>query len=384
MKALEVLLGYGCNEKCLFCSQELSWRSYAGLPFDFVTRQLYEARAEGYRSVCFSGGEPTLRKDLAALIAFARRLGYDYIRVQTNAVKLSDPAYADALVSAGASYFRCSLHGHTPELHDGAVGLPGALAKAARGIANLKGHAGVGINLVLHARNVRALPEICADFVDRGWGDIVLIFPLYEGDMVAHEAEMRVSMTEAAPAVRAAFRVFDERGAVRPRLLNFTPCAAPELAEWMLSWSAFSALVVDAEGRPVDLYMASHDDRVKPAACAGCAYDGDCLGFKTSYRRRHEDERLPAVPRRAARAAERAGSRILALEDADVSAPRAEIARAIMPVPETGGARGPLLAEQVRVRLDPGSRRIDEERRRFTLAAPADAAALSAGGRDDA
>ena len=218
MKALEVLLGYGCNEKCLFCSQEVSWRRRPGLPFSLVAEQLYRAREDGFRSVCFTGGEPTLRADLPKMAALARKLGFGYVRVQTNGVKLADTEYAEELVGAGVNFFRVSLHGHTARLHDELVLVPGALAKAYRGIENLQRlGAGMGINVVLNKKNFRELPAICNDFLDRKFASLVLIYPLFEGDMVAHEREMSASMSDMVPYVRAAFKAFEKRSQPLPR-----------------------------------------------------------------------------------------------------------------------------------------------------------------------
>jgi len=371
VKALEVLLGYGCNEKCLFCSQEVSWRRRPGLPFSLVAEQLYRAREDGFRSVCFTGGEPTLRPDLPKMAALARKLGFTYSRVQTNGVKLAEPAYAAELVAAGVNFFRVSLHGHTAKLHDELVLVPGALAKAYRGIGNLQRlGVGIGINVVLNKRNFRELPALCEEFLDRKFANLVLIYPLFEGDMVAHEAEMSAPMSEMAPYVRAAFKIFEKRAQPLPRLLNFTPCAAPELAPWMLSWSAHSAFVVDGNGKPVDLYMASHDDRVKVEACSRCRLNEECLGFKRNYGARFPDERLDAVRTVAADAAlgDTNDTRVLARPKRATGRPSALdlIARAVFPVPESGGD-SPLKVERIDVFLDEASLCIEEKRSQWEL-----------------
>jgi hypothetical protein len=257
-------------------------------------------------------------------------------------------------VEAGANFFRVSIHGHTPELHDGLVKVPGALEKAERALENLRGlGAGIGINFVLNRANYRSLPDFCAHFLDRGQSNFVIIYPLFEGDLVAHEAEMSVGMDEVAPYVRAAFEVFRARKAPLPRLLNFTPCALPELRERMLSWSARSALVVDERGVPVDLYMASHDDRAKPAACRGCALDASCLGFKRSYL-----ERFPAGLAPVAEGGAEEGPFAVGAE---------EIARALQPVPaQAAGAS--LLVERMKIRLDPARRALTEDRSQWSVA----------------
>lgn len=357
MKALEVLLGYGCNEACAFCSQDLAWRRAPGLPFPLVARELFTAAGDGYKSVCFTGGEPTLRKDLPEMLALSRKLGFEYRRVQTNGVRLADDAYLGSLAGAGANYFRVSLHSHRPEVHDALVKVPGALAKAVGGLDNMRRRGlGAGLNFVLTASNHGVLPEFCAHFLDRGVTDFVVIYPLYEGDLVHHEEAMRVSMADAAASVRRAVREFDRRGALRPRLLNFTPCAAPELVDRMLAWSAHSLLVVDAGGRPVDLYMASHDDRLQPPGCASCALSSECLGFKRSYLARFPDGGGLA-PLEDAAAPPTSGGRILRRGGGAFAAGRHELARAVQPVPGQADR-----VERMTVTLDAEAGRIVEER----------------------
>jgi len=366
MKALEILLGYGCNEKCSFCSQETSWRKQDGLAFETAARELYLASKDGFKSVCFTGGEPTLRKDLVKLVALARRLGFDYIRVQTNGVRLADRGYCQELIGAGATFFRISIHDHRAEVHDRLVKVPGALEKALAGAANIRAAgAGVGINYVITQENHSGLAETVDDFLGRGLGRFVIIFPLYEGDLVANEQDMRVSMQEVVPSVRRAFEVFQRRGAEFPRLLNFTPCAAPELAPHMLSWSAHSALVVDRAGRPVDLYMASHDDRSKTGVCETCILSGDCLGFKKSYLERFPEGAPHAVESAPASGPAPGAERILRSTDGLFEA-STEIARALQPVPPEDGAPGPLQVERMRVTIDPSSGLLQEQREVFS------------------
>ncbi len=362
MKALEVLLGYGCNEACAFCSQDLAWRRAPGLPFPLVARELFLAAKDGYTSVCFTGGEPTLRKDLPEMLALSRKLGFEYRRVQTNGVKLAEPGFVESLQAAGANYFRVSLHGHTPEVHDALVKVPGALAKAADGLARLKERGiGVGLNFVLTAANHSVLPEFCAAFLDQGLRDFVVIYPLYEGDLVHHESAMRVSMADAAASVRRAIGEFDRRGAPRPRLLNFTPCAAPELSDQMLAWSAHSLLVVDAEHRPIDLYMASHDDRLQPSGCAACSLASECLGFKRSYLARFPDGGGLA-PVKTAGVPPRSGTRILRRGGGAFALGCHELARALQPVAGQSAGEASLRVERMTVTLDADAGRIVESR----------------------
>jgi uncharacterized radical SAM superfamily Fe-S cluster-containing enzyme len=70
---------------------------------------LYERvmEASGACNIQLSGGEPTVRDDLAAIIALGRSTGFSFIQLNTNGLRLAaDPGYAATLKEAGlASVF---------------------------------------------------------------------------------------------------------------------------------------------------------------------------------------------------------------------------------------------------------------------------------------
>jgi uncharacterized radical SAM superfamily Fe-S cluster-containing enzyme len=60
--------------------------------------------AAGPVNLQFSGGEPTLRDDLPALVATARGIGFSFTQINSNGVRLSEEhGYAEALRDAGVS-----------------------------------------------------------------------------------------------------------------------------------------------------------------------------------------------------------------------------------------------------------------------------------------
>lgn len=311
----ELFLGYACNERCLFCSQEFAWRREPFLPFAEAARRVYAAHSGGAQVLVLNGGEPTLYDGLERLVAFARKTGFADVHIQTNGLRLAEPAYADALAAAGLTLARFSIHGHTPALHDAQTQVPGSFAKAWAGLEALKARGlAVGVNVVLNRLNLASLAETCGWFVDHGAPDVGLIFPLFEGDMAHYESRTRLTLTEAAAAVRAAFAEFRRRGAEPPFLLNMPPCVLPGYEGRILRWGRDSAalydrgrtLLVDPEDyrldRPEaakDLSASSTEGKTKPASCARCVYAGRCHGYERRYLERFgaaELVPLAAVP----------------------------------------------------------------------------------------
>ena len=83
MPLLDVILGYDCNLACDYCTITPAMRERA-LPTEHVVREMAAARRAGYEQISFTGGEPTIRRDLIALVRHAGKLGYRDIKVQSN------------------------------------------------------------------------------------------------------------------------------------------------------------------------------------------------------------------------------------------------------------------------------------------------------------
>lgn len=307
-KCFDILLNYNCNAKCLFCSQDFDWRKEPNdLAFEKAVEHMYLAYKNGYRRLGFTGGEPTIRRELPNLIALARKIGYGYVRIQTNGVRIADYDYVKTLADAGLTFVKYSIHGHTAELHDKLVGIPGAFDKCLKSIENLqKLNVGIGVNIVLNEWNYRHLVEFYELFLLKlQLSNHVIIAPLYEGNMTLNDvkgAKIGARITEMAPYIRQAYEVFSKINYPKPPLLlHFTPCVMPGYEQQMLGWSAFNTMVVSPKGEKRDLDMTATAHTVKTEDCKKCVYNDRCIGFDSSYARvfgTEEIKPLLEVPRR--------------------------------------------------------------------------------------
>lgn len=291
-KCFDILLNYNCSAKCLFCSQDFEWRKEPNdLPFEKAVEFMYMAYKNGYRRLGFTGGEPTIRPELPKLIALAKKIGYGYVRIQTNGIRIADYEYAKTLRDAGLTFVKYSLHGHNAELHDKLVAVPGAFEKNLRSIENLKKlNVGIGVNIVLNKWNYKHLVEFYELFLLKlQLSNFVIIAPLYEGNMTLNAdkgAEIGVRMTEIAPYIKKAYEVFTKINYPKPPLLlHFTPCVLPGYEQQMLGWSAFNTMVVNPKGEKRDLDMTAQAHTLKTDACKKCVYNDRCIGWDASYAR---------------------------------------------------------------------------------------------------
>lgn len=288
-KCFDILLNYNCSAQCLFCSQDFAWRKEPNdIPFNQAAKHMYLAYKQGYRRLGFTGGEPTIRRELPQLIALARKIGYTYIRIQTNGIRLADMDYAKTLTDAGLTFVKYSIHGHTAKIHDQLVAVPGAFDKCLQSISNLKKlKIGIGVNLVLNDLNYRHLAAFYRLFLLKlKLSNFVIIAPLYEGNMTLNAKKMGVRLTRMAPFIKKAYALFTQIDFPKPPLLlHFTPCILPGYEQQMLGWSAFNTMVVSPKGQARDLDRTAQFHAVKTPSCPKCVYNDRCIGLDSSYAR---------------------------------------------------------------------------------------------------
>lgn len=103
---LEVTLR--CNLSCRDClAQEAMFtgRQQADPSLSEVQSWITDIVSRGMTFLQITGGEPTLRDDLPAIIRFAKESGCEYVQLNSNGLRLaSDEAYVEALAEAGLSF----------------------------------------------------------------------------------------------------------------------------------------------------------------------------------------------------------------------------------------------------------------------------------------
>ncbi len=173
-----------CNLRCGMCNH---WReereSPLGLPrLKTIVDELAEA---GCRKIHLSGGEPTLYRDLPALIAHmsARNLR---VTMTTNATLITRDRAA-ALADAGLRGVNVSIDSPAPRLHDRIRGRKGSWKQAVKGFRNLRRELKKGrvrLNTVVGRLNydsLSGLPQLAADM----GADFINLIPMDEhtGDL---------------------------------------------------------------------------------------------------------------------------------------------------------------------------------------------------------
>jgi pyrroloquinoline quinone biosynthesis protein E len=196
-------LTHRCPLQCPYCSNPLALDK-AGVELDTATwlRVLEEAAELGVLQVAFSGGEPTLRRDLEDLLARAASLGL-YSNLITAGVLL-DEARLHALVAAGLDHLQLSVQDAEPGNADRIGAYRDGHAKKLR-VADLVRAAGIPltINAVVHRQNVDNLEAIIELAVASGAQRLEVAHVQYYGWALVNRAALMPTreQTERSVAV---------------------------------------------------------------------------------------------------------------------------------------------------------------------------------------
>jgi MoaA/NifB/PqqE/SkfB family radical SAM enzyme len=131
----------------------------------------------GVPHVCFTGGEPTLRDDLVALVRHGEGLG-QVTGLLTDGRRLRDSHYLDELLVAGLDHLQITLASHEPGVHDRIVGQAGAWQEADAGLRNaLAGDIYVVVHVVVVSENADSVTDTVAYLARLGVPAVALSSP---------------------------------------------------------------------------------------------------------------------------------------------------------------------------------------------------------------
>ena len=157
-----------CNARCDFCDY---WKTPAAARRDELTTFADIARFFNPMLVTFTGGEPTLRRDLEDVVAaVCAAVRVRYVTLITHGA-LMTPERGAALRAAGVDQFNFSLD-YIDGRHDAARGIPGLTDKIFRTVAGMRalGVDNVRFNTVIKTDNLDQVMPLLSRARELGCG----------------------------------------------------------------------------------------------------------------------------------------------------------------------------------------------------------------------
>ncbi len=273
-----------CNQRCLFCNVMTPVHKEIKHTTDEALHALQKLREEGFNALTLTGGEPTLRKDLAQVIRTAKELGFHWVNLQTNAVRLADTSLCEELVRAGLDRAMVSLHSHRADVSDGLTQAPGTFHKTVQGIRNLTAQGvSVGLSHVLTTRNASDLVTF-VQFVTDQLPQVTRLDLMLNQHMGAgkEHPDLLPRFDDVEPHLPEAIRIAEEHGMAIHNALTIPPCRFG--GRWDLTLEYARLRQFELEGRRFDNQTdLVRREKTKGNACRRCVLDPYCYGVWQGY-----------------------------------------------------------------------------------------------------
>lgn len=222
-----------CNNNCLFCHDSEN-RSSAPPAREQISSSLADGIEKGIRALVLSGGEPTLNRDLPAIISEAKSLGYERVQIITNGRAFAYNGYLDKMAEAGLDEVTFSFYSHRENTHDILSNVPGSFVQSLKGLANAVESRKfiVNIDIVINRLNVMTLPETIDFFYTMGVREFDLLYLIPFGRAYENRNMLFMEPAECAGAIKTALLRAREKGA---RVwANRVPASLLEGCEWSM------------------------------------------------------------------------------------------------------------------------------------------------------
>lgn len=221
-----------CNCRCIMCPQPPQQDRSGLQDLNFGLLRLMDP--ERTRSMCITGGEPTLLGDgfIRLVAECKRRLPRTPLAVLTNGKTFRDFGFTRKVIEIGHPQltFCIALYSDNDKLHDEIVGVSGSFYDTVKGITNLAlFNQRIEIRNVISAKNFRRLPQY-ANFIYRNFPfafHIAFMGMEMTGLAVRNYDQVWISPVDYMPELGEAVKCL-ERARMHVSIFNLPFCLLPE------------------------------------------------------------------------------------------------------------------------------------------------------------
>ncbi len=298
----DIKLGYTCNNNCVHCvisdqrDRARTLRGSVDRGTNEFVRELEDARRLDVRDIVFTGGEPTIRKDLPVLLGVAREMGFR-LHVQTNARMLAYRPLAEELAAFDATWV-VALHGPEADVHDRVTRVSGSFEQTVQGVRHMRelGQRVVG-KVVLSQFNAAFQKETIGRLVELGVPYVNVAFPHALGSARELFDEVVPRYADVVPHAHAALDRYADEAVVYYEAI---PLCFMQGYEKHVAEYACLALKQPAVHKQLDMDTrdwkeARKEQKAKFPQCKRCKYDAVCEGPWKEYPERFGSEEFIPV-----------------------------------------------------------------------------------------
>lgn len=298
-----IVTGNACNSACVMCSVKSHSKNYPDGTTKEIIKDLIKGRKENYEEMEFTGGEPTVRKDIVYLIKQARNLGYKEIAINTNGILLGNKSFCDKLVKAGLTQITFSLHAHNKKLNEIITRTPNSFEQTVAGIKNALNYKNLKVSVVtvmlkLNYQHIFKIGKFIHSLGVYFWDITDLITDGYAKEnykaLCVERAKLSTALNSLKPLLNKSQAI---------TFFAFPPCIFPPdiLHNKYIRWvTALGKLEVE---KPITYNQKNFStdsieknltdvQQKKIDICRDCIFVKECAGIWTDYLRLYGDKEI--------------------------------------------------------------------------------------------
>lgn len=283
-----LLLGYRCNEQCAFCGlgedKSVLWPLHKESLYDTneIKRKIDLIIEEGLSrrdAIEFSGGEPTIHRDLIEIIKYTRNRFKGTIFLFSNGVKFASRNYLEKYIEIHVDNTIITLHSHREDIFEIITGLKGSFNKTLTGLDNLHDlNQPISIKLIVNKLNYKYTTEWAALVKDRYPNAKVMINGLaLWGQAKKNKSDLLIKHSETAPFIEDAAGILINAGVNTG--LYFMPACNFDPYYWQyFGYRHYLESVLEAREYGKRLKSISFENCYNmPAECNHCVMQPRCV-----------------------------------------------------------------------------------------------------------
>ncbi len=275
-----------CNFNCQFCFLERRERNLTDFFRTQILKEIFDAKKSSAEKVIFSGGEPTLVKELPFFINYAKKIGIKEVEIQTNALLCSYKDYTEKLKNAGLDSVLIGLHSHEEKIFDFLTQTKGYFSRVLEGIKNLFDcKFSVSFNHAITKLTHKKLKEY-VEFIIKNFGKPQKIFLtlVYPSGRCWNHKELIPRVSEVTPYFLETLQYCQKLG-----IKVLTPhCGMPGFPLCLLDKNGSSSInlrnLISTERKNIRT-REFNCVNIKVKRCQDCQYNEVCVGIALNYRK---------------------------------------------------------------------------------------------------
>lgn len=269
-----------CNQNCVFCNVFEKKDELFIENLQDILVELKKLKEKGINGIILSGGEPTLNKDIFKIIHLIKKMGFEKIEMQTNAILFSDKNYQNLKIEKQIDRFLIPLYSHDKILSDKVTRTPDSFDKTITGIKYLlEKNKSVVINHMIFEQNHKDLLKFTA-FYEKTFGN---------------KPQLCISYIQPNGRAENKKGLIPKMSKISPELLECLKHLDAKKTNYFLSESCPPVCFIEPfRNKHTEFFKFSNNlldysteinstNKIKSPICKECKYNLKCLGIWKHY-----------------------------------------------------------------------------------------------------